>query len=135
MIQRGQPCHVLGKNSHGTVKRDAEHMAMDEILAKNVGRERKIYRVTEPLDIKELTGEGESVELDSHIRKERHEKQCCQRRDPTTAWKLLWGWIKSTEKSDFFPSICASLHVSLHTRNKFLPDNMSDKVDKVKYTS
>ena len=33
--------------------------------------------MTELLDIKELTGEGEPVELDSHVRIERHEKQCC----------------------------------------------------------
>lgn len=71
------------------MKRDAEHMAMDEISMKNVGRERKIYRVTEPLDIKELTGEGEISGIRQPYRKERHEKQCCQRRDPTTAWKLL----------------------------------------------
>ena len=51
---------------------------MDEIsLVKNVGREKE--------KIQELTGEGEPVELDSHVRTERHEKQCCKRRDPTTA--------------------------------------------------
>ena len=78
------------KNSHGTVKRTAEGMAMDEIsLLKNVGREKENIGVTELLDIKEMPGEEESVELDSPVRKERHEKWCCKRRDPPTAWKLL----------------------------------------------
>lgn len=58
------------KNSHGTVRRTAEGMAMDEIsLLKNVGREKENIGVSELLDIKELPGEAESPGIGQSYKK------------------------------------------------------------------